>query len=235
MTQKELIRDLSPLVRKLYRVIEQHGPLGAPALRVDLPLDGEPESWKGRPDGVTKELRALQATGLIYQSGTEGRWETRIYSITPEDQIEKMATKFKRKQPKLRKRDMSGSATQIADYRRQEKEAGITARRDVIEERRRIVELGVCARRLLPMVYWSEKNFPHDEKELVYDQALLTLTSLQKLVASLDATRANKQLREKIRALRAKADSVLELGNPEEAKLFREKASELETELDKAA
>jgi hypothetical protein len=235
MQREQLVADLGPPIRRLFRAIEQYGPMGAPALRVDLPLDGEPEGWKGRPDGMTKEIRTLQSAGLIYEARREGRYRTRIYSVTPEENIEKEAAKFKRKLPKLRQRDMSGLPAQIADYRLQEKEAGITARRDVIESRRRIAELGVLARRLVPMAYWSEKNFPDDEKELVYEQAVLTLNRLQTLVASLDANRTNKQLRERIRALRAKADSVLELGNPEEADLFRGKALELEDRLDNAA
>jgi hypothetical protein len=231
----ELVHDLTPARRRLFRVFEQHGPLGAPALHKDLPLEGG-EGWKGRIDCPTTEINHLQAKGLIRQVGTQrGRGPaTRIFDVTPEDEIEHAAEKFKRQRPR-RKRDMTGQAARIAEYRQMEKEAGTSSRSHWIETRRRVVELAYQARRIEPMVYWSKQSVPDNELEEVYDEALATLTAFQRLVAAIDTQRGNKQLREKIAALRAKADSVKELGNPAEAESFYTKADELEIKLDQAA
>jgi hypothetical protein len=231
----ELVSGLTPPLRRLFWAFEQHGPLGAPDLHEDLPLEGG-EDWKGRTDGMTTEIHKLQAKGLIRQVGTRpGRGPaTRIFAVTPEEEIEDEAEKFRRRQPR-RKRDMSGQTTRIAEYRQMEKEAGTSSRRHWIETRRHVVQLAYHARRIEPMVYWSKKSVPDDELELVYDEALATLTAFQRLVAAIDTQRGDKQLREKIAALRAKADSVKALGNPAEAESFYAKADELEIKLDQAA
>jgi DNA-binding PadR family transcriptional regulator len=232
--QEEALAELkSATLRRLFHAIEQHGPLGAPDLRRDLPINGDGDVWKARPDGMTKELRALQTAGLIQQVGTrEGRGPaTKIYAVTPEGEIKKAAQKFKRELPKLLKlrgRDMSGTAAQIADYRRQEKEAGLSARALFIEKRRRVLELGRIFRDLEPMVYWSEAAVPHDELEQVYDELVKVVAAGTRLEAAVDSMRGDKQLREKIKALRAKADSS---EFPGEAGAFRAKARELESGL----
>jgi hypothetical protein len=227
--QEEVIDSLSAPLRRLYQAIEQHGPLGAPELRVDLPLNGDGD-WKGRPDGMTKEIRTLQAKGLVRQKGTrKGRGPaTRIYEATPSDEIVREADKFKRKQSPTRKRDMSGTTARIADYRRMEKEAGLTARAHWIEKRRRVLELGKVFRDLEPMVYWSEKAVPPDELEQVYDELVRVVAHGIRLEAIVDSMRGDKQLREKIKALRAKADST---EFPGEGDVFRAKALELEAKL----
>jgi hypothetical protein len=231
----ELVFGLTPPLRRMFRAFEQHGPLVLSDLREDLPLEGD-DDWKRRDDGMTTEVNKLQAKGLIHQAGTRrGRGPAaRVFAVTPEDEIEQAAEKFRRKQPR-RKRDMSGQTARIAEYRLMEKEAGTSSRRHWIETRRQVVQLAYNARRIEPMVYWSKKSVPDDELELVYDEALATLTAFQRLVAAIDTQRGDKQLRDKIAALRAKADSVKELGNPAEAESFYAKADELEIKLDQAA
>ena len=232
MQQREkALAGLTPSLRKMFAVIEEHGPLGAPDMRRDLPLNNGHGTWKGRADGMTAELRRLQASGLVQQTGTRpspGGPRTRVYAATPEDQIAKAAQKFARKQPKVRKRDMSGMTARIADYRRMEKEEGLSARAHWIEKRRRVLELGKIFRDLEPMVYWSEKAVPADELELVYDELVKVVAAGLKLESAVDSLRGDKQLREKIKALRAKADST---EFPGEAEVFRAKALELESGL----
>jgi hypothetical protein len=58
---------------------------------------------------------------------------------------------------------------------------------------------------------------------------------VQRLVAAIDTQRGDKELREKVAALRAKADSVMALGSAAEADSFYAKAAELEITLDQAA
>ena len=236
MQREQLVEGLTPPLRKMYRAIEQHGPIGAPGLRVDLPLNNGDGMWKGRGDGMTAEIRKLRAEGLIRQVGTDGSRggpRTRIYAVTPDDQIEAEAANFKRDLPKmlkLRGRDMSGLAARIADYRQQEKKEGMSARAHWIEKRRRVLELGRIFRDLEPMVYWSEKAVPPDELELVYDELVKVVAWGMKLEAAVDSLRGDKQLREKIKALRAKADGT---EFPGEAEVFRAKALELEAGLAK--
>jgi hypothetical protein len=221
----------------MYRVIERYGPVGAPDLRQDLAL-GNGDDWKGRADGMTRELRQLQVGGLIRQVGTRpsgGGPATRLYEVTPEDGIEKAVKNFKRKNPG-RKRDMSGGTARVAEYRRMEtnleKEKGpYSARGQVIEARRRVVELSGVLRRIEPLLYWSEKNFPDNEKEVVYDELVALAGWVRQMEAAVDGERGDRQLREKIRALRAKADSTLTLGNDHEAETYYEKARELEDRL----
>ena len=230
MQQEKLVAGLSPALRRLFRAIEQHGPLGAPDLHRDLPLNGDGE-WTGRRDGI-KEIERLQEKGLVRQTGTKpGRGPAaRQYAVVPEEEIEKAAKKYASTKPKVRKRDTTGAARDIAEYRRIEKTAGPSARRYWIEKRRRIVELGVVARQVTNdgMAYWSKDSVPDDELERVYDQALLTLASLKLLVSQVDTQRGDRQLREKIKALLAKADSS---EFPGEADSFRAKARELESGL----
>ena len=233
MQREELVEGLTPPLRRLFRVFEQHGPLGAPGLRVDLPLNGD-GTWKARADGMTTEIRKLLKEGLIYQTGTDGSRggpPARVYDVTPEDRIEAEAAKFKRELPKLLKlrgRDMSGMAARVAAYREEEKKAGLSARAHWIEKRRRVLELGRIFRDLEPMVYWSEKAVPPDELEMVYDELVKVVAAGIQLEAAVDAMRGDKQLRDKIKALRAKADST---EFPGEAAVFRAKALELESGL----
>lgn len=133
------------------------------------------------------------------------------------------------------KHELSGLATQISGYRRMEKEAGTSSRSRWIQERRKVLELALHARRIQPMIYWSKDSVPDNELEEVYDGAVSALDALTRLVAGIDTQRGDKQLRDKIKALRDKADSVLALGNPEEADSFYTKAAELEDRLDEAA
>lgn len=232
MHQDELIAGLGPTVRRLFRAFEERGPMKVRDLRADIVLrDGE--IWKGRIDGLTTELGKLQERGLIRQIGTDDSMPgppARVYDVTPEDEIERAALKFRNQRPQ-RKRDMSGTAARIADYRCMEKEAGTSSRARWIEARRRVVELSMYARRLEPMAYWSKKSVPDDELELVYDEAVSTLAAFQRLVAAVDTQRGDKQLREKIKALYAKADGT---EYPGEAEVFRHKARELEAKLDAA-
>lgn len=229
MQQREkALAGLTPGLRRLFAVVEEHGPLGAPDLHQDLPLSNGHGSWKGRNDGMTTEFRRLQAAGVIRQKGTRpspGGPPTRVYEITPEGEVEQAAERFKRKQPKVRKRDMSGAAARIAEYRRMEKEEGLSARAHFIEKRRRVLELGRIFRDLEPMVYWSERAVPPDELEMVYDEMVKVVAQGLRLEAAVDSMRGDKQLREKIKALRAKADST---EFPGEAEVFRAKARELE-------
>ena len=228
--QKLKLSELTPALRKLFAVIEQHGPLGAPDLHADLPLNGN-GGWKGRNDGMTTEFRRLQTTGLIRQKGTRpspGGPATRVYEVTPVDQIKQAAEAFKRTRPSTRKRDMTGTAARIAEYRRREREEGPTARKHWIEKRRRILELGQTIRDLEPMAYWSEKSVPADELEEVYDELVKVVAWGARMEAAVDSQRGDRQLREKIKALRAKADSTEFKG---EADLFRMKARELERKL----
>ena len=75
------------------------------------------------------------------------------------------------------------------------------------------------------MVYWSERAVPPDELEMVYDEMVKVVAQGLRLEAAVDSMRGDKQLREKIKALRAKADST---EFPGEAEVFRAKARELE-------
>jgi hypothetical protein len=129
-------------------------------------------------------------------------------------------------------REQRDFATQIAASKRMEREAGLSSRAFFIKERTKILELGMHALRIRPMVYWSKESVPDSELEDVYDRAVATLDALRRLVAAIDTQRGGKQLRDKIKALRAKADSTLELGNAEEADSFYRKAAELEDRLD---
>jgi hypothetical protein len=232
MQQREtLVADLKPPLRRLFRAIEQRGPLGAPDLRVDLPLNGTDGVWKGRTDGLTFELRALRAKGLIRQISRRSS-RARIYEVTPEGEIDNEAEKFKRNQPPKRQRDMTGATARIADLRRQEKEAGpATSRAHAIEARRRTVELYMALRRLWPILHWSEKAMPEDELEYVYDYLVAIEDWAHREIAVADARRGNRQLREKVAALRAKAHST---EFPGEAEVFRAKALELEAKVDGA-
>ena len=230
MQREEALAGLRPTMRRLFRAFQERGPMKQRDLREDIALSNG-EIWKGRNDGMTKELGRLQELGLIRQIGTDDSMPgppARVYAITPEDEIERAAIKFKSQRPK-RKRDMSGAAARIADYRRMETEAGTSSRASWIEARRRVVELSMHARRLEPMAYWSKKSVPDDELELVYDEAVATLAAFQRLVAAVDTQRGDKQLREKIKALYAKADGT---EYPGEADVFRIKARELEAKLD---
>jgi hypothetical protein len=132
-------------------------------------------------------------------------------------------------------REQRDFATQIAAAKRMEKEAGLSSRAFWIKERVKVLELGMHALRIRPMVYWSKESVPDAELEEVYDRAVAALDALRRLVAAVDTQRGDKQLRDKIKALRAKADSTLVLGNPEEADSFYAKAAELEDRLDEAA
>lgn len=231
--QEQALASLTPTLRRLYRAIEEHGPIGAPGLRVDLPLQNGDGPWKGRSDGMTKELNTLQAKGLIRQVDTDSSKSgipARIYGITPPDEIDKQAEKFKRQRPSLRKRDMSGLSARIADYKRMEKEierekGPLSARAHWIRKRVKVLELGKLFRDLEPMIYWSEKAVPADELEMVYDELVKVVAAGMRLEAAVDSLRGDKQLREKIKALRAKADST---EFPGEAEVFRAKARELE-------
>jgi hypothetical protein len=71
--RQELVAGLKPPLRRLFHAIEQYGPLGAPDLRVDRTLNGNDGDWKGRSDGLTFELRALQAREGRSTAG-EGGW-----------------------------------------------------------------------------------------------------------------------------------------------------------------
>lgn len=228
MQQKEeLVTGLTPPSRRLYRAIEAHGPLGAPDLRVDLPLpDGD--IWKGRPDGLTKELRGLQSRGLIRQCDERhnGGPPTRIYEVTPEGEIDKAVQKYKRQRP-ARKRDMTGHAAQIADFKQQEKEAGTSSRAHFLEDKRKIVELSARLRRIEPRLFWSKKSIHDDELELIWETLMVHLGWVQKIVASADGQRGNREWREKIEQMR-KAEGRTEM----EAETFRRKADELERKLE---
>lgn len=233
MPGDELLAGLGPTVRRLFHVLEERGPMMVRDLRVDIPLSNG-EVWKARVDGLTTELRKLQERGVIREIGTDDSKPGKpasVYDVTPKGEVEREALKFRNKRPK-RKRDMSGAAARIADYRRMEKEAGTSSRAQWIEARRRVVELSMHARRLEPMAYWSKKSVPDEELELVYDEAVATLAAFQRLVAAVDTQRGDKQLREKIKALYAKADGT---EYPGEADVFRTKARELERKLEDAA
>lgn len=132
-------------------------------------------------------------------------------------------------------REVNDLATRIAAAKRMEKEAGTTSRAHWIKERTKVMELGMHVLRIAPMVYWSKDAVPDSELEDVYDRAVATLDALQRLVASVDTQRGDKRLRDKIKALRNKADSTLALGNADEADSFYRKAAELEDGLAEAA
>jgi hypothetical protein len=132
-------------------------------------------------------------------------------------------------------REQRDVATQIANAKRMEKEAGLSARAFWIKERTKVMELGMHALRISPMVFWSKDAVPDSELEDVYDRSVAALDALTRLVAAIDTQRGDKQLRDKIKALRNKADSTLALGNGEEADSFYRKAAELEDRLDEAA
>jgi hypothetical protein len=167
------------------------------------------DGWPGRRNGTPREPLS----------------PTRLFAIRAVIAYkERVASGGANRQAKILK-------SQIANYRRMEKEAGFTSRAHFIQERQKIVELAYHARRIRPMVYWSKDSAPDDEMERIYDEALGAFDALRLLIGAVDTQRGDKQLRDKIKALRAKADSTRQLGNAEEADAFYRKAAELEDRL----
>lgn len=228
--QDEALKRLTPLQRRLYAAFQTRGSLKHQDLQSDIELaDGR--TWQGRPD-TYKEIEALRRSGLLYISDTVKRAgpAIRIYTITPADKIDAEARKFKQeRRPPKRSMDRGGEARRIAEYRRQEKEAGTSARAMWIERRRRVVELTQNLRRIEPMAYW--RSVDDEELEMVYEEVADLLVWARQLVSAVDTQRGDRQLRDKIAALRAKADST---EYPGEADSFRAKAHELEAALEAA-
>ena len=112
----------------------------------------------------------------------------------------------------------------IREYRKLEKEAGLSARAIAIEHRRKIIELAQRLRRVEPVVFW--KSVSDDDLEMVFEEVYDLHEWVERVLASLDAQRGDKRLREKIAHLRDTRGRTLP-----EAQNARRKADELEARL----
>lgn len=228
------IADLRPILNKLYRAIEQYGPISAPELRKPLALE-EGDRWPGRKNGTnagTENYRALMGVGLIKIDAKRGYAGAKAttYVATDINDVEHEARRYRRslgknQGTKKRDTDVSKYNQRIAAYREEEKRLGTSARAHWIQKRRRVIELAQELRRIEPMIYW--KAVPDNELEQVWDEITSLINWGEQVESSIDLKRADKELREKIATLR-NTQGRGEL----EAAAFHRKADKLEAELE---
>jgi DNA-binding PadR family transcriptional regulator len=229
--QEKALAALPPTARKVFSLIERYGPLSAPDLRVDGRVARDhPDEWKGGHGGLTDSLRPLLATGLIRKTGKRTRSRARIYEATAADQVAAQAMRHRRYHKPPRKSSGSTRSSinaEIAQAKRDEKEAGTTARAHVIGARKAVLELTLRLMQMKPMVYW--KCTRDDEIANVYEAAVRLEDWAKQVQAACDWDRTSAEMRERIRMLRNTNGRGLE-----EAEMFRRKADELEEELEAA-
>lgn len=207
---------LTPVERRLYRVLREHGPLTSPDLQKP-----QGEHWGGRANGARPELDRLLRRGLIQPVGKRGQ-ATR-YGVTPLENVEEQLRKNKRRRPRRPSRN-GGEAEhrhRINEYQRMEKDLGPSARAHWLEERRKVVELSMRVRRLVPVAFWDAVR--DDELEAVWEEIVDLRDAVTRLEQAMDWQRGDTAFRAKIAAMRNTEGRSLE-----EAELFRRKADELE-------
>ena len=245
-----LVEGLTDIQRAAYFVVRQHGPVTGPDLRIDGPREykvftdwnGKRGRWKGRMNGSTENLAALQSKGLIRRlpnKRDDGKptaaWE---YVVVPAEDVEATAEHYRQRvldEQKARK-PRNNDPTHARRRNRSDWSANLrdaAAYSEWHRHRRRVIELAQSLDLITPLLFVDALYDGHrKEFDRVLDEVLDVREWADRVISELERRDGRRALEHKRDAAQRHADD--ENGNEFERESARRKVRILQERLDAA-